>query len=155
MPEMEADFLPLKADYDRVAAWLESQGFAPTLVDSNHTNVFVRGTADRIADAMGVSFARVATEEGEFTSAVSAPLVPEEFASALLGIDGLQPHIRLHAPKLRATVSTPDFVHPKYPIPADVLAAYHVPPISTEPGRRSESGPLPFRWRATWPPLTN
>ena len=80
--EMEADFLPLKADYDRVATWLESQGFAPTLVDANHTNVFVRGTAAQIAEALGVSFARVATEEGEFTSAVSAPSVPEEIASA-------------------------------------------------------------------------
>ena len=77
---MEADYLPLKADYDRVAAWLESQGFAHTLTDANHTNLFVSGTVAQIGDALGVSFARVATTDGEFTSAVSAPSVPEEFA---------------------------------------------------------------------------
>ena len=125
--EMEADFLPLTADYDRVATWLESQGFAPTLVDANHTNLFVRGTAAQIAEAFSVSFARVATEEGEFTSAVSPPSVPEEIGAVVLGIDGLQPHIRMHAPRLQTDAAPPGFVHPSRAIPTDVLAAYNVP----------------------------
>src|ERR1035438_4603102 len=69
MPEMETVYLPLKSDYDRVAAWLTAQGFAITLVDSNHTNIVARGSVAKIADALEVSFARVATDQGEFTSA--------------------------------------------------------------------------------------
>jgi hypothetical protein len=42
--EMEAKYLPLKADHDRIAAWLRNRGFTLTLADSNHTNLFVRGT---------------------------------------------------------------------------------------------------------------
>jgi kumamolisin len=125
--DMEADFLPLKADYDRASAWLASQGFTPTLVDANHTNLFVRGTVAGIANSLGVSFARVSTLDGEFTSAISAPSLPEEIASAVLGIEGLQPHIRMHAPKLRLADATPDFVHPRNAIPSDVLKAYDVP----------------------------
>lgn len=125
--KMEADYLPLKADYDRVAAWFGEQGLKPTLVDANHTNLFFRGTVARIADVLGVSFARVATSEGEFTSAISAPSLPEEFASIVLGIDGLQPHIQMHARKLKTDAVALAVTHPTRAIPADVLAAYHVP----------------------------
>ncbi len=80
-----------------------------------------------MADALGVSFARVATAEGEFTSAISAPSLPEDIAPAVLGIDGLQPHIRVHAPRPGADSAPPGFVHPSRAIPADVLASYGVP----------------------------
>lgn len=125
--EMEARYLPLKSDYDQVSAWLAAQGLTPTLVDSNHTNLFVRGSVNQIAGALGVSFARVATTEGEFTSAISAPSVPQEFSSQVLGITGLQPHIRPHTPRIQPNAATPNLTHPTRAIPSDLLAAYHVP----------------------------
>jgi kumamolisin len=125
--EMETRFLPLRADYNRVSAWLVDQGLTPTLVDSSHTNLFFCGTVARIAAAFQVSFARVATVDGEFTSAISAPSLPQELSSVVLGIEGLQPHIRMHAPKLQPDAATTTFVHPTRAIPADVLAAYNAP----------------------------
>lgn len=125
--DMEAKYLPLKSDYDRVSAWLSSQGLNPTLVDANHTNLFFRGSVGQISSALGVSFARVATTQGEFTSAISAPLVPQEFAQLVLGVSGLQPHIRPHVAKAQPDALTTDFVHPTRAIPSDVLTAYHAP----------------------------
>ena len=98
-PEMEANYLPTQADCDRVASWLQSQGLTLTLVDSNHTNVFARGTIARISAALGVTFARVLAGDGEFTSVVTAPSLPEDIAGVVLGIEGLQPQIRMHSPK--------------------------------------------------------
>src|ERR1035438_868364 len=124
MPEMETVYLPLKSDYDRVAAWLTAQGFAITLVDSNHTNIVARGSVAKIANALEVSFARVATDQGEFTSAVTAPSLPVALAQPVLGIVGLQPHIRGRAAKPQAAaVSAVD----GFATPADLLAGYHAP----------------------------
>ncbi|MFZ1056647.1 MAG: protease pro-enzyme activation domain-containing protein [Opitutaceae bacterium] len=125
--EMEAKYLPLAADYKRVSAWLAAQGLTPSLIDANHTNLFFHGTVAQIAAALEVSFARVATADGEFTSAVSAPSLPQEFSSAVLGIEGLQPHIRMHAPRSQPETLPAAFVHPTRAIPADLLSAYHVP----------------------------
>jgi kumamolisin len=124
VPEMQTGFLPLKSDYDRVAAWLTAQGFAITLVDSSHTNIVARGSVAKIADALEVSFARVATDQGEFTSAVTAPSLPTALAPPVLGIVGLQPHIRGRAAKPQAAaVSAVD----GFATPADLLAGYHAP----------------------------
>jgi hypothetical protein len=125
--DMEARFLPLKSDYDRVAHWLRDHGIATTLVDAHHTNLFVRGTVAGIADALDVSFARVLADNGEFTSAISAPSLPEEFSPAILGIDGLQPHIQMLAAKRPTGEVTTLATHPTRVVPADVRAAYHVP----------------------------
>ncbi len=125
--EMETEYLPLKADYDRVSAWLASEGLTPTLVDSRHTNLFFRGSVSQISSALGASFARVATTDGEFTSAISAPSVPQEIAPLILGISGLQPHILAHSPTIEPNGLTENFVHPTRAIPSDVLTAYHVP----------------------------
>ena len=122
--EMEAKYLPAKGQYDRVASWLVSQGLALTLVDPNHINLFVRGTVAQISAALGVAFARVATGDGEFTSAVSAPSLPQEIAGYVLGIDGLQPHLLMRAPISRPqTVTSAD----GFLTPADVAAAYGIP----------------------------
>ena len=98
--EMEARYLPLESDYDRVAAWLTGSGFNVVFLDRNHTVVFARGSVATISQVMNVTFARVHVAEGsrypagEFTSAVTAPSLPEEIAGPVLGIDGLQPHIQ-------------------------------------------------------------
>jgi subtilase family serine protease len=94
--EMEARYLPLQSDYDRTAAWLVSEGFTLTTSDPNHTNLFARGTVAAVAKSFGVTFARVATDDGEFTSAVTIPSLPADVAEPILGIDGLQPHRQAH-----------------------------------------------------------
>jgi hypothetical protein len=89
--EMEALYLPMRSDYDRVAAWLAAQGFTPTLPDRQHTTVFVKGSASAISRAFGVQFARVAVTDGEYTSAVTEPAIPADLAPAVLSVNGLQP----------------------------------------------------------------
>jgi kumamolisin len=93
---MEERYEPLAADYDGVAAWIISQGLTITRQDRNHLALFVRGSINQIQQALQVSFARVTFEGKEYTSATRAPTVPETLSPILLGINGLQPHIRPH-----------------------------------------------------------
>jgi len=132
MSEMETGYLPLKSDYDRVAAWLTAQGFSITLVDSCHTNIVVRGPVARIAEALEVSFARVATDQGEYTSAVTVPSLPGALAAPVLGIVGLQPHIRGRTARPQAAAVT---AVDGFATPADVLAGYHAPGSLTGAGQ--------------------
>ena len=131
--EMEAKYLPLAADHDRVASWLKAQGFTLSLVDANHTNLFARGTVAQISATFDVAFARVATGDGEFSSAVTAPSLPEDISRPVVGIDGLQPHIRMHPPKHRPNAVT---TYDGYFTPADIAAAYNLPAGFTGAGGR-------------------
>jgi kumamolisin len=123
-PEMEAKYLPLESDYERVASWLSGQGFVLFLKDSNHTNVFARGTLAQITGTLNVAFARVATGDGEFSSAVTPPSIPEALSGVILGITGLQPHILMRPPRSQRTAGNgvSGFV-----TPADVRSAYDAP----------------------------
>jgi kumamolisin len=94
--EMAARYEPLAADYEAVAAWLTSQGLTITRRDSHHMAIFAQGKVSQVQQALHVSFARVALEGQEYTSAVTAPSVPGAFGPLLVGINGLQPHIRAH-----------------------------------------------------------
>jgi len=121
---MEMRYLPTRGDYERVASWLKNQGLALTLIDSNHTDIFLRGTVRRISTVLGMKFARVATGDGEFTSAITVPSLPQEISEVVLGIDGLQPHLLMHVPKGRSDAFTS---YDGYFTPADIAAAYNVP----------------------------
>ena len=95
--EMAQKYYPLTAaDHDRVVRWIKSQGLSVVRTDSNRLAVFGRGTVTAVQQAFQVTFARVAAHGAEFTSAVTAPSLPAEFASAIQGIHGLQPHLRPH-----------------------------------------------------------
>jgi hypothetical protein len=96
--EMEAKYYPLEADHDRLVAWLKAQGLEVTRTDSNRVAVFVRAPVATVAQALQVNFARVMAGDGrEFTSAISSPSLPSDLSAVVLGIHGLQPHIREHA----------------------------------------------------------
>jgi kumamolisin len=125
--EMEARYLPDAADFERVTSWLENQGFVISLKDRNHTNVFARGSVGRISSALGATFARVATAEGEFTSAISPPGLPSSLSSAVLCIDGLQPHIRAPRPHRGASPAGGLGTISGAPTPADIANAYNLP----------------------------
>ncbi|MGH7996281.1 MAG: S53 family peptidase, partial [Opitutaceae bacterium] len=94
--EMRSKYFPLASDQDRIVAWLKGQGFTVTRADSDHLAVFARGTVAQVEQAMQVRFARVAVPSGQYTSAISAPSLPSEVAGPILGIHGLQPHLRHH-----------------------------------------------------------
>ncbi len=94
--EMAAKYFPLAADYEKMVAWLTGQGLTVSRADSTRLSVFVRGTVSQLARVFQVDFARVATNEGEFTSAVTAPSIPAGLASSLLGVNGLQPEFHPH-----------------------------------------------------------
>src|ERR1017187_4483279 len=81
--EIEANYLPNRYDYERVRRWLRDQGFTLTLNDPNHVNAFARGTVAQISAALGATFARVSSNDGEFTSAVTAPSLPREISGCV------------------------------------------------------------------------
>jgi len=123
--EMVAKYFPLDADYKSVITWAQGQGFQITRGSSNNLAVFVRAKVSRIQQALKADFARVDFEGKEFTSAVSPPLVPASVSSVLVGINGLQPHLRArkhlvhpHAQPNSLTGTNPPFT------PAQVLKAY-------------------------------
>jgi hypothetical protein len=96
--EKTVRYFPLSADHERLVQWLTAQGLEITRTDDNHLAVFGRGSVDAVARAFGVTFARVAVEgDGEYTSAVTAPSLPTDLSPIVLGIHGLQPHIKRHA----------------------------------------------------------
>lgn len=99
--EMAAKYQPLAADYDAVATWISSQGLTITRRDPGHIALFARGTINQIQQALNVSFARVAIEGREYSSAITAPSVPANLSATLLGINGLQPHLRAHKHLIR------------------------------------------------------
>jgi kumamolisin len=133
--EMASTYLPLASDYNRVAAWLTAQGLTTVFTDRNHTVLTVEGTVSQVAQALGVTFSRVAVPDSagsatEYTSAVTAPSLPSDLAGVVLGINRLQPHLRFHhtpvTPLARARpqdqVGTGDYITPD-----DLASAYAMP----------------------------
>jgi kumamolisin len=91
-------------------------------VDPMRLNIFVHHSVSAIGRVFQVKFARVATVDGEFTSAVSAPSVPAEYAPAILGVLGLQPHHRFHKHYTLVGPAGSTSV-----APPDLRVAYNVP----------------------------
>jgi kumamolisin len=133
--DMEAEYLPLRADYDRVAAWLASRGFAITMPDNAHTSVFVQGSVEEVSRAFGVAFARVAVSDGEYTSAVAAPSIPAELAPVVLSVNGLQPEFRLRHVRSRALAPQDLYGGYVYVTPDNVASAYNFPKSATGAGQ--------------------
>jgi kumamolisin len=94
--EMAAKYEPTAADYQSVLDWAKSEGFTVIRQDPHHMALFVRGKISRIAQALKVNFSRVTFEGKEYSSAVTAPSVPVTISPLLMGINGLQPHLRAH-----------------------------------------------------------
>ncbi|MDD2765679.1 MAG: immunoglobulin domain-containing protein [Opitutaceae bacterium] len=125
--EMAAKYFPLAADYEQMAAWLAAKGFTITQANATRLSVFARGPVSRIAEVFQTTFARVAYEGGEYTSAVTAPSVPIGLAPAVLGINGLQPHLRPHKFANQSGVQKASLTSPYAPpyIPSEILKAYN------------------------------
>jgi sugar lactone lactonase YvrE len=99
--EMAAKYEPTAQDYQAVVEWAKSQKLTILRQDDHHLGLFVRGSVSQIAGILGVNFARVTFRGREFTSATTAPTVPVALANVLIGINGLQPHLRPHKHAIR------------------------------------------------------
>jgi kumamolisin len=64
--------------------------------DPNRLAVFASGKASLVQTALQVTLARVSLEGTEYTSAVTAPSLPANLSPLVVGVNGLQPHIRAH-----------------------------------------------------------
>ena len=127
--EKEARYFPLASDHDNVVRWMQSQGFEITRTDANRLAVFARGSVAAVGKAFEVSFARVVTADGEFTSAVTVPSLPSEISDVVLGVHGLQPHIRRH-PLSTPRVSPSPRLNLSGYLPSQIAAAYNATGVS-------------------------
>jgi kumamolisin len=134
--EMEARYLPLRSDYDRVASWLSGQGFVQTMPDRIHMNVRVQGPVAGIGRALGVQFARVSVADGEYSSAISEPSVPADLAPVVLAVSGLQPEFRMRHVKAAALPVPNDIISNSiYVTPDNVVSAYNIPASANGAGQ--------------------
>jgi len=126
--EKQERYFPLASDHDRVVAWMRAQGLEISRTDDDRLAVFAKGSVDTVGRAFGVSFARVTTPDGEFTSAVTPPSLPGDIAPAVLGIHGLQPYLLKHplaTPRQgNQTINLGGY------LPAQIAAAYNATGLS-------------------------
>ncbi len=118
---MAQKYYPLKADYDAVAAWLRAQGLSVADEDPLHLSVFASGTVAQVSRALGLGMARVSANGRQYSSADSPPLLPAALAGAVLGVNGLQPHV---TPKARQSGVTPAVAKQPPYYPSEMLHAY-------------------------------
>ncbi|HZZ58195.1 MAG TPA: protease pro-enzyme activation domain-containing protein, partial [Opitutaceae bacterium] len=93
--EMASRYYPSASDYQNVIAWVKAQGLTVTRTDANRLAVFGQGSVAAVGSAFQVSFGRVAADDADYTSALTAPSLPADVATPVLGVHGLQPHLRL------------------------------------------------------------
>lgn len=124
--EMAAKYFPLAADHQAVVDWLTGQGFKITRRDETHLAVFARASVGKIQQALKVNFARVSMEGVEYTSAVSAPSIPATLSPLLVGVNGLQPHLRARKHLIMPSAMKPNSLTGTAPpyLPSQVAQAY-------------------------------
>jgi kumamolisin len=94
LDEMVTKYYPTAVDRKQVVDWLIAQGFAVEPADKGTLSVFARGSVAQIERAFGTKFGRVKFGGIEYSSALVAPSLPTAIAGPVLGINGLQPHLR-------------------------------------------------------------
>ncbi len=134
---MEANYLPSKADYNNLVSWLNSQKLPITLIDQNHTTIYLRASVAEVSTVFGATFARVGKNGEEYTSAITAPSLPSDLADRVLSIAGLQPHRRLKRPRLTRLAPQLYFggAYGEYLTPVDIQGVYNFPTNLTGSGQ--------------------
>jgi kumamolisin len=92
--EMATKYYPTAVDYKKVADWLIAQGLTVKPADKYNLSVFASGSVTQIERAFETKFGRVKFAGVEHSSAVIAPSLPAAISGPVLGINGLQPHLR-------------------------------------------------------------
>ena len=94
--EVQARYMPLQSDYDRVVAWLKGEGFTLTFNDTSRLSIFVQGTPAQIQSSFGLTMQSVTVNGIAYTAAATAPSLPAAVSAGVLGVNGLQPYIQKH-----------------------------------------------------------
>ena len=115
--DLEKNHLPLQADYEAVKNWLISEGFTITHTDPNRLAVFAKGTVAQIQTSLQVEMLNVTVNGKDFRAARSQPSLPQNIATPVLGINGLQPYLQLHKHSTTTAYAVPYSVN-------DILTAY-------------------------------
>jgi len=103
LDEMAAKYCPAASDSRAVVDWLISEGFVVRPPGPYNLSVFASGSVAQIERAFGTKFARIKSAGVESSSAMVAPSLPAAIAEPVLGINGLQPHLR---PKSHAKIAS-------------------------------------------------
>ena len=130
--EFDALYMPLDADYQGVRAWAIGQGLTIVNPDQNRMGLFLSGSAAQVKQALQVSLAKVSVDGVTYTSANSSPSLPANVAMPVLGINGLQPHIRAkkHIRQGAAVASRASNAPPYYP--SEIIKAYNGNSLSVD-----------------------
>lgn len=124
--QIQARYLPRDADVARWSAWLQAHGFELEGRNGRVASLFARASVETLSGALKCRFARVSLSGLEYTSAISAPSLPADLATSLIGISGLQPHLRA---RCRAAALPPSSgASPRAAagfLPAQILGAYN------------------------------
>lgn len=93
--DLEANFYPTLADYQKLRRWLESQGLDTIEAGTEHHRQFTQvvGTVADVANALQTKFCQVSLDGSEKShiAACTEPTLPAEIAPMVQHIDGLQP----------------------------------------------------------------
>ena len=128
--EMAATYLPDEKNYQKVAAWLTSQGLTVTsAAGTTHMMVTANGTATQLQQVFQTHFARVKFHGEEYTSAVSAPTLPADIEEEVRAVHGLQPHLHPHKNIIQrqpeVTTDAAAYVSPPYLV-GNIANAYGI-----------------------------
>ena len=115
--DLEKNHLPLQADYEAVKNWLISEGFTITHTDPNRLAVFAKGTVAQIQTSLQVEMLNVTVNGKDFRAARSHPSLPQNIATPVLGINGLQPYLQMHKRSTTTAYAVPYSIN-------DILTAY-------------------------------
>ncbi len=121
--ELDRAYLPLPQDYAVLLAWLKAQGFVVTQTEANRLSVFVRGTIVQIQDEFQVQMAEVIVGGERHHAPRTAPSLPANIATGVLGFNGLQTYLKAHKNIIAAPAATRGNA-PPFKI-GDILAAYN------------------------------
>ncbi|MGA3008528.1 MAG: S53 family peptidase, partial [Opitutaceae bacterium] len=122
--EMSEKYYPTMANFEQVAAWLGAKGLQVQPPDLTRLSISVVGTTAVVSSALQVEFVRVQGIDGnEYTSAISAPSVPANFAPFVVGINGLQPQLKAFV--WHAQVVLPPAVNSLPSIGPQTIAQYY------------------------------
>ena len=128
-------YIPTKEDYAKVRQWLVAQGLNVSIDADTRHSVVVHGSVATVSSAVKVKMARVSTPDGEFTSAVTTPELPDDIAVAVKSIKGLQPHLSRRVPRQSSSQQRVQINGNNYVTPAEVAAYYHADPTLTGTGQ--------------------
>ncbi len=123
--ELTQKYYPLAADYQALVSWAQAQGLTVQKTFANHLTLNLSGSVAQLRTAMNVEFARIDYEGNAVLSAKTAPSLPGQFASFVLGVNGLQP-LRM-VPLFRSLRPVPDSPTTPFAIPYtpnDLKTAY-------------------------------